>query len=96
MEAPRLAIGQIEEAAADHLQLVGCRQTIGGCGPHAGCLLFFEPRHPYLKELIEVRRVDGKELGPLQQWGGRVLGEGENALVEVEPRELAVGVSMGH
>ena len=42
------------------------------------------------EELVEVRREDRAELDALEQRLGRVGGELEHALVQVEPRELAV------
>jgi hypothetical protein len=42
--------------------------------------------------LVEVRRVDRAELHALEQWGPLVLGQLQHALVEVEPRQLAVEV----
>jgi hypothetical protein len=42
------------------------------------------------EELVEVRREDAAELDPLEQRLVGVGGEIEDALVEVEPRELAV------
>src|SRR5207245_1041980 len=45
-----------------------------------------------LEELVEVLAEDGEELGPLEQRERLVLGQGEHAGVEVQPRELPVEV----
>ena len=50
----------------------------------------FEARHPDHEELVEVAGEDRQEPGTLQQRQGLVLGQLENALVEPQPRELAV------
>ena len=44
------------------------------------------------EELVEVARVDRAELEPLEQRDRLVLGELEHAVVELQPRELAVEV----
>jgi hypothetical protein len=46
------------------------------------------------RELVEVRREDREELRPLEQRRALVLGQLEHALVEVEPRQLAVRVEL--
>ena len=45
--------------------------------------------------LVEVGRVDRAELDPLEQRRGLVLGELQDAVVEVQPGELAVDVQRG-
>ncbi len=52
--------------------------------------LVLEGGHAHLEELVEVRREDGAELGPLEQRHGGVVGQGEHPRVEVEPGELTV------
>ena len=51
----------------------------------AGVDLVVQARDADHEELVEVGRVDRAELHPLQQRDGRVLGELEHALVELEP-----------
>ena len=51
----------------------------------------------HLEELVEVRRGDRAELGPLEQRDPRLGGELEHPLVEREPAQLAVEESLvGH
>ena len=52
--------------------------------------------HPDLEELVEVRGDDGDELDPLQQGDVGVLGDGEDPLLEVQERQLTVGVAGFH
>ncbi len=96
MEAAGLAVGQTEDPLPDGLQLVGGRHPVGGYGPHTRRLLLQKPRHPHLEELVQIRRVDGEELGSLQQGGCRILGDREDTLVEVEPGELTIGIPIRH
>ena len=69
--------------------------TLSGQLRQAGVELLHEARDPHLEELVEVLAEDGEELGPLEQRQVRVLGQGEHAVVEVEPRELAVQEPVG-
>src|SRR5207244_634143 len=46
-------------------------------------------------ELIQVGRVDRAELDPLEQRHALVLGQLQHAVVEVQPRELAVQIQRG-
>src|SRR5208282_3997088 len=47
---------------------------------------------PDLEELVEVVRVDRQEAQALEQRHGRVLGEVQDPLVELEERQLPVDV----
>ena len=51
----------------------------------------FRPGHPDHVELVEVAGEDREEPRPLQQRDVGVLGQLEHALVERQPRDLAVG-----
>ena len=48
------------------------------------------PGHPHHEELVQVGGVDREELDALEQRDALVLGQLEHALVELEPRDLAV------
>jgi hypothetical protein len=61
----------------------------------AGVALLLQACDTNLEELVEVRREDREELQPLQEPLGGILCQGQDALVEVEPRELAVQVPNG-
>src|SRR5204863_6312258 len=66
-------------------------QTVGAAGADPGLDLVVQTGDAHHEELVEVRRPDREELRALEQWDRLVLGELEHAVVEVEPRQLAVG-----
>ena len=66
------------------------RAAVGRGGAEPGGHLVLQAGHPDLEELVEVLAEDGQELGPLEQRHRRVLGQGQDPGVEVEPRQLAV------
>jgi hypothetical protein len=47
------------------------------------------------EEFVEVGGEDGEELGALEEWSALVEGLGEDALVEVEPADIAVDPDLG-
>lgn len=53
--------------------------------------LILQPGDTDLEELVQVAAEDGQELRPLQQWRVGIGGDVEDALVELEPGQLAVG-----
>ena len=81
------------DLVADVEQLLGRR-----CGRRAwwsviaGRDLVLQAGDADLEELVEVLAEDGEELGPLEQRHVGVLGQGQDAGVEVEPGELTVEV----
>ena len=62
----------------------------GAARAEPGRHLVLQAGHPDLEELVEVLAEDGEELGPLEQRARRVVGQGEDPGVEVEPGQLAV------
>ena len=60
-----------------------------------GVDLVAQTRDAHHVVLVEVCRVDRAELDALEQWGPLVLGQLQHALVEVEPRQLAIQVERG-
>src|SRR5579864_1034370 len=52
--------------------------------------LLFQAADANLEELVEIPAEDSQKLGPLQERRTRVLGKRQDALVEIEPAELAV------
>ena len=71
------------------------RQPVGAARVDPRLDLVVQAGDPDHEELVEVGLVDRAELDPLQQRHRRVLGELQDALVEVEPGELAVEVERG-
>ncbi len=53
-------------------------------------MLLVQPGHPDHEELVQVARVDGAELQPLQQRHRGVLGQLEHPIIEGQPRQLPV------
>jgi hypothetical protein len=74
----------------DRLELLGRAAAVGGIRDHAGFELDLEAGHPNLEELVEIGRADRAELDPLEERLALVLGQGQDAFVECQPRELAV------
>ena len=58
--------------------------------PHPDGELVLQPGHAYLEELVQARGEDGEELRPRQERRLLLVGELEDAVGEVEPRELPV------
>ena len=86
---------QVVDPDPDRAELVDEVEAVGGGGAQTGVELFHEARDPHLEELVEVLAEDGEELGPLEQRDAVVLGQREDAGVEVEPRELPVQEALG-
>jgi len=94
----REALLPVDEDAGPGRQLAhlgGGRAPVEGPVADAGGHLVEQSGHPDLEELVEVLAEDGQELGPLEQGDGGVVDQGEDPLVEVEPRELAVDEPLG-
>ena len=92
---PLLFVDEHPDALGDALQdlLAGHQVGCGRRAPHRG--RFLDGRHAHHEELVEVAAGDREELAALQQ---RLVGGGrqrQDALVEVEPAELAVEVERG-
>ncbi len=70
------------------------RELLGRCAPverwtvDAGDDLILQRGDSHLEELVEVRRSDRAELGPLEQRDARFAGELEHTLVERDPAQL--------
>ena len=90
-----VAPAQLARALGDAFECLARRQAVGAAGVDSGVHHVVEPGHADHEELVEVRRVDGEELDPLEQRDRLVLGQLQHALVELEPGELAVGVQLG-
>ena len=74
------------------LEHLGGRQPVGTAGVDPRVELVVDAGDADHEELVQVGDEDRQELQPLDQRQRLVLGELEHAVVEVEPRELAVGV----
>ena len=91
--ASALALG--EHPLADRVDLVVRAHAVGAARIDPRLELVVKVRHPHHEELVQVRLPDRAELDPLQQRHRGVLGELQDAIVEVEPGELAVEVQRG-
>jgi hypothetical protein len=85
------------ELPADDLpyagELLARRQAVGAGLDQRRCLeLFVQPRDANHEELVQVRRVDGQELQPLQQRPANVECLVQHPGVECQPGGLAVDV----
>ncbi len=76
----------------DPLEGLGRGQAVGPAGVDPRVDLVVHARDADHEELVEVRAVDREELEPLHQGQLVALGELEHAVVEVEPRKLAIDV----
>ena len=89
-EAPVLLVAEPARALRDSGQGLGRGEAVE---PRARVVLAhaaLEPGHAHHEELVEVRADDRKELDPLEQRYGRILGLFEDPAIELEPRQLAV------
>ena len=97
--APFEAVGQAgalgEHPLADQGDRLRGRVAVLRRRLHACVDLVAQAGHPDHVELIEVGGVDRAELHPLEQRHPLVLGELQDAVVEVKPGELAVQVQRG-
>ncbi len=94
-EAVGQASAELEHALADQRDRLRRRAPVLAGVLHAGVDLVAQAGDAHHVELVEVRRVDRAELDALEQRHALVLGELQHAVVEVEPRELAVDVQRG-
>ena len=82
--------------AGNPLDRLRRRQAVGLAGVDPGVHLVVEAGHADHVELVEVGGVDREELDPLEQRACCSSSASvEHALVEVEPRQLAVHVELG-
>jgi hypothetical protein len=84
---------QLADDLTDRAQLLGRREPVGVLAGHLRGDLLLEAGHADLEELVEVGLEDRQELRPLEQREVRVLGEGQHALVELQPGQLPVEVA---
>ena len=76
--------------AGDRLEGLGRRHPIHTPLHHLALHLLLDPRDTHLEELVEVRAGNGEELHPFQQGNRRIQGLIEDALVELQPAQLAI------
>lgn len=81
---------ELAGAGPDLVEHLAGLQTGGRAGGDAGRDAALEAGHADHEELVEVARENREEVSPFEEWGGRVLGEFEDALVEGEPAAFAV------
>ncbi len=86
------ATSELQDALADPAdRLRGCASVLAGV-LHPRIDLVVQPCHAHHVVLVEVSRVNRAELDALEQRNGLVLAELQHALIEIQPRELAVYV----
>ncbi len=95
--APRhlLVAHQAARALVDGVELLRRRQPVLRRRGDAGLDLALEAGDPHHVELVEVVGRDRQEAQPFEQRMARIVGLGEDALVEGEPRQLAIDEALG-
>ena len=93
VNAVGLAGHQLLDPGADRAELLDLVEAVGRGRAHADRELFLQARDPDLEELVDVAAEDREELRPLEQRDRRVLGEREDARLELEHRQLPVQVA---
>ena len=92
VEDPVLLADEAACARVDGFQLLADGAPVGAEAGGPALEPLAQARDPDLEELVEVRGADREEADALQQRHRRILGEVEDALVELEEREFAVDV----
>ena len=90
LEDLRLAFHQGHDTVANGIELLSRGHSVGRAAADAGDQLPAEAGDTNLEELVEIATEDREEPGALEDGTAFVLGHREDALVEVEPRELAI------
>jgi hypothetical protein len=70
-------------------------KPVGAHGMGPGGQVPLQLGHAHHEELVEVRADDGQELDALEKGDGRILGFAEHAVIELEPRQLAIDEGVG-
>jgi hypothetical protein len=94
LERAHLTRREVDRATLDLGQLLLHRHAVRAQRGHTGSALFDQAADANLEELVEVAARDGEELRALEEHARRVLGELEDARVEIEPAEVPIDVSM--
>jgi len=92
MHAARAAPLLREHAVADPVDRLRGRQPVRAGLDEAGVDLVMDAGDADLEELVQVRAPDRGQLDALQQRLSRILDELQDAVVEVQPRQLAAEV----
>ena len=92
LEAADLAPAELAHARLDRVHRLARRHAVGPAGVDAGLELVVQAGDPDHEELVQVRGVDRAELHALEQGHRGVLDQLQDAVVEVQPRHLAVEV----
>ena len=95
LQRARLALHVVGDLGADRVERLARRAAVLERRLDAGVDLVVQARDPDHEELVEVVGGDRDELQPLEQRHGLVLRELDHALVELQPRQLAVEVQLG-
>ena len=95
LEDAGVLLHQLVREAGDALDQLARLQPGRGADREAGRDAPLEPGDPDHEVLVEVVGEDREEAGALEQRHGRVHGELEHPLVELQPRQLALEVAVG-
>ena len=87
-----MAVVELADPLGDPAQRLGWGEAVRAAGVDPGVDLVVHAGDADHEELVEVGDEDGEELHPLHQRQRLVAGELEDAVVELEPGQLAVDV----
>src|ERR1035437_5076838 len=94
-ELPGVALVELAHLLGDPLERLGRQQPVWPARVDPGVDLVVNPGDPDHEELVEIGDEDREELHPLEQRQRIILRELQYAVVEVQPRQLAVGEQRG-
>src|SRR5215213_7380812 len=80
----------------DSTHLLRRSTSVRTAGTDAGVELALDTRNPNHEELVEICGKDRREFDPLQEWVRALFSFEEDAIVEIEPAQLAVNEHLGH
>ncbi len=89
-ELPSMPVVELAHRVRDPFEHLGRRQAVGPAGVDPGVDLVVDAGDADHEELVQVGDEDREELQALDQRQRLVLGELQDAVVEVEPRQLAI------
>ena len=83
------------EMGVDGVKLLVRGEAVDGRLGDAGELLALQPPYPLHEELVEVRGEDRQESDAFQEWKRFVLGEFQDAMIEIQPACFAIEILGG-
>ena len=90
-----MTLGELGIVLVQALERLTRGEAVGPARVDSRVHLVVEPGHAHHVELVEVLGVDREELHTLEQGRALVLRQLQHALVELQPRELAVHEQLG-